>query len=411
MPFVRFVHADPRQQLRLHLTRLGLPDDAVEYAAERVGGHQALVTGAGLDALRAIRRLRDNAQAPGTEEFPYAVLGDRDRAMGTAFLSGRRDQFERLARALLEQGAEASLLGRDITSSLGRLDAFPAPSHIGGVEFAWGTRTFVMGVLNVTPDSFSDGGRFATAEAAIARGQQMAEEGADLIDIGGESTRPGAQDVSEEEEIARVVPVIERLASTLKIPISIDTTKARVAEAAVNAGATLVNDISGFRFDLEMAHTIARLKVAACAMHIQGTPRTMQANPSYFDVVGEIMEALAAAVDHGIRSGIPGENILVDPGIGFGKTAEHNLFVLQNLRQLRGLGQPILVGASRKSFIGKLTGSPAEERLPGTLAAHTAAILNGAELVRAHDVKEAVQAARVADAIVRASEGGFAFRV
>lgn len=411
MPFVRFVHADPRHQIRLHLARLGLPEDAVDYAADRIPGLQALVTGAGMDGVKALRRLRDGVQSPGTEAYPWAVLGDSDRAMGTAYLAGRRDQFERLGRDLLDQGAEAALLGREITASLARLDGVPAPSRIGGVEFAWGSRTFVMGILNVTPDSFADGGRYASLDEAVAHGEQLAADGADILDIGGESTRPGAEEVDEEEEIRRVVPVIERLATRLKIPISIDTTKSQVAVAAVNAGATLVNDISGFKHDLEMAHTVARLGVAACVMHMQGTPRTMQISPSYFDVVGEIMEALAASVDHGVRSGIAGENILVDPGICFGKTVGHNTFLLRNLRQLRGLGQPVLVGASRKSLIGKIAGSEVDERLPGTIAAHTAAILNGADMIRVHDVKEAVQAAKVADAIVRADEGGFAFLV
>jgi dihydropteroate synthase len=215
--------------------------------------------------------------------------------------------------------------------------------------------------------------------------------------------------VSAELEIARVVPVIERLAGSTDVPISVDTAKAAVAEAALRAGASLVNDVSGFRFDPEMAPTIARHGAAACAMHLQGVPRTMQQQPDYGDLVGEVLEYLAASLELAGRSGVAPERILVDPGIGFGKTAGHNLFLLRNLGQLRVLGRPILVGASRKRFIGTLTGREVHDRLAGSLSVHVASVLHGADLVRVHDVAETLAALRVADAVARASEGGRAF--
>jgi dihydropteroate synthase len=285
----------------------------------------------------------------------------------------------------------------------------PPATIIGKRRFEWGSRTFLMGVINVTPDSFSDGGKHATPDTAVAAGERLASDGADLIDIGGESTRPGALPVSVEEELGRVIPVIERLSKRVEVPLSIDTTKAKVAEAAVRAGASLVNDISGLRFDEAMAPTLARLGVAACVMHMQGTPRTMQQAPSYVDLMAEVAESLRGSIELGVKAGMATERIIIDPGIGFGKTAGNNLFLLRHLGQLRSLSRPILIGASRKSFIGKISGRAVGERLPGSLAVLAAAALNGADIVRVHDVAESVVAAKIVDAIARATEGGSAF--
>jgi dihydropteroate synthase len=266
-----------------------------------------------------------------------------------------------------------------------------------------GTRTLVMGVLNTTPDSFYDGGRYAAFERALARAEQMLAEGADILDIGGESTRPGAEPVSEDEELRRTVPVIEAIAARYpQAIISIDTTKSRVAELALQAGACIVNDISGMTFDPRMAEVAARAGALVVLMHIQGTPRTMQLNPRYADVVAEVRDTLAAHARRAQQAGIPRENIWIDPGIGFGKTVEHNLQLLHHLPTLKSLGYPVLIGTSRKSFIGHLLGGlPPEERLEGTLATLALAVAWGADIVRVHDVQAAVRAVRIADALVR----------
>lgn len=260
-------------------------------------------------------------------------------------------------------------------------------------------RTAVMGIVNVTPDSFSDGGRYFDAERAVAHGERMAHEGADLIDIGGESTRPGARPVPAEDEIARVIPVIRGLRRKISLPISIDTMKSKVARAALDEGADVINDISAFGFDAAMASLAAAEKVPVALMHMQGTPRTMQQSPSYGDVVEEVRTYLHSRMQFAVESGVETERIVIDPGIGFGKNLEHNLALLRGLAALTALGRPVLVGTSRKTFLGKLLDAAPEERLEGSLAAAVAAVLAGANIIRVHDVKEAVRAVRIADAL------------
>lgn len=244
----------------------------------------------------------------------------------------------------------------------------------------------IMGILNVTPDSFSDGGLFADPARGVARALQMIEEGADVIDIGGESTRPGAEPVSAEEEIRRVVPVIGTIRKQSEIPISIDTMKSQVAARALEAGATMINDISAGHFDPEMIPLAAKREVPICLMHMQGEPRTMQKNPHYDDVVAEVKTFLRERIEECLEAGITKEKIIIDPGIGFGKRLEDNLRLLKELGQFQDLGCPILIGTSRKSFIGQLTGAKVEERLPGTLASIAIALQNGASIFRVHDV-------------------------
>lgn len=262
-------------------------------------------------------------------------------------------------------------------------------------------RTLVMGILNVTPDSFSDGGHFLDPQEAVLHGVRMTEEGADLLDIGGESTRPGSDPVSLDEELRRVMPVIEGLAQRVKVPLSIDTTKSRVAETALQAGAEMVNDTSGLQDDPPIASVAARHGAAMVLMHRKGTPKDMQADPRYEDLMGEIASFLKGSVQKAKLAGVGEDQIVVDPGIGFGKTLEHNLYVLKHLEELFALEFPILVGPSRKAFLGKILNLPVEQRLEGTAAAVAAAVLNGAAIVRVHDVKEMVRVVRVADAIRR----------
>lgn len=260
-------------------------------------------------------------------------------------------------------------------------------------------RTALMGILNVTPDSFSDGGRYLDPAKAVAYGVELANEGVDIIDIGGESTRPGARPVSAEEEIERVIPVLRGLRRNVSIPLSIDTYKADVARAALDEGADVVNDISALRFDPAMGPLVATEKVPVVLMHMQGTPQTMQGRPHYRDVLEEVKGFLSSRIRFALEVGIGPEQIIIDPGIGFGKNLNHNLTLLRGLSTLSSLGQPILVGPSRKTFIGKILGLGPEDRLEGSLAAAVAAVLDGANMIRLHDVREARRAIRIADAL------------
>ena len=255
-----------------------------------------------------------------------------------------------------------------------------------------------MGVINVTPDSFSDGGRFASNEAAVAHALRMIEEGAGLIDVGGESTRPGAQGVSAEEEIGRVVPVIEALAARTKVPISVDTSKPAVMTAAVRAGASMINDVRALR-EPGAVEAAAKTAAAICLMHMQGEPRTMQADPRYDDVVAEVRDFLRERAHACLASGIAKDRLVLDPGIGFGKRLEHNLALLAGMRALTDLGWPVLIGVSRKSMFGTLLRRAVDQRVAGGVAMATAAVLAGASIVRTHDVAATVDAVKVAVAL------------
>ena len=262
-------------------------------------------------------------------------------------------------------------------------------------------RTHIMGILNLTPDSFSDGGLFTDVDRAVEYALEMEADGADIIDIGGESTRPGAEPVSEAEELARVLPVIERVAAQSLVPISIDTYKAPVAREALAAGASIVNDISGLRFDRDMASVVAEADAGLVIMHIKGEPRNMQKNPFYEDVIGEISSYLTESKHMAFEAGVSEEQIVIDPGIGFGKRVEDNLHIIHELAKFHKLASPILIGPSRKSFIGHVLDLPIDQRLEGTAAAVAISIFNGAHIVRVHDVKEMKRVAMMADAIKR----------
>jgi dihydropteroate synthase len=263
----------------------------------------------------------------------------------------------------------------------------------------------IMGIVNVTPDSFSDGGLYLDASAAIAHGEELAAAGADVLDIGGESTRPGAAEVSVEEELGRTQPVVEALAAAGHV-ISIDTSKVAVAKAALDAGAQIVNDVTGLRGDPDLAGLCAARGCDVVLMHMLGSPRTMQDDPRYDDVVDDVKAFLAERVEHAVGAGIAEERIWIDPGIGFGKTLEHNLEILRRLGELRDLGRPIIVGTSRKRFIGAITGREAEERIGGTVASNVLALLNGADAFRVHDVAEVKEALDVAEALMRRRDWG-----
>lgn len=256
-----------------------------------------------------------------------------------------------------------------------------------------------MGILNITPDSFSDGGLYCDVDAAVAHGLEMIHQGADILDLGGESTRPGSEPVSVEEELQRILPVLLALKQKIDIPISVDTYKSAVAEIALKNGAEIINDISGFHFDKRMPAVVKKYRAAAVLMHIKGAPKTMQLNPHYADLMGEILAYLQTGIDRAEAIGINREQLAIDPGLGFGKKVADNYFIINNLNFFRALSCAILIGPSRKSFLGKLLNLPETERLQGTAAAVAGSILNGANIVRVHDVKQMKQVVLVADAI------------
>jgi dihydropteroate synthase len=274
--------------------------------------------------------------------------------------------------------------------------------------YAWSSRTLLMAVLNVTPDSFSDGGKFFETQRAVERGLELWQAGADILDIGGESTRPGSRPLEEEEELRRVIPVIQRLSPQIDIPISIDTRKARVAERALGEGAEIINDISALRFDPKMVEVVAQSNAYVVLMHMQGEPETMQLEPQYRDLLREIKEFFQERIIFALSQGVARERILLDPGLGFGKSLEkgHNLQLLKNLADFKEFGQPLLVGPSRKAFIGKILDLPPSEREEGTMAAAAVAIMNGANIIRVHEVKRMHRLVRVVDAILHAPPAG-----
>ena len=336
--------------------------------------------------------------------------GDAATAMGTInhsikktdiLIFGTLQQFKNLTSKLKHQYFGLKNIAGRIDEALGDNDRTPKPMKIGGKTFDFNKRTYIMGILNVTPDSFSDGGKYINFNDAVAHGRKMIEDGADIIDVGGESTRPGATPVSAAEEIKRVIPVIKELAKVKGAVISIDTTKSPVAEAAIKAGASMINDVSALRFDKKIAKVAARHNAALVLMHMLGNPRVMQENPVYGDLISDIISCLQNSVSIAIKGGVRQNRIIVDPGFGFGKIVEHNLEILRRLKELKALGSPVMIGTSRKSTIGKVLGLPPDKRLEGTAATVTAAIAGGANFVRVHDVEEMSRVAKMADSIYR----------
>jgi dihydropteroate synthase len=314
-------------------------------------------------------------------------------------LMGTSTQLASLVQKLSYQPFDLPSLGKDLATLL---DSFAPKSRTilraRGHILDLGKRVHIMGILNVTPDSFSDGGAYMRPSEAVEHALAMIEEGADIIDVGGQSSRPGAKPIPVDEERKRAVPVVGELHDAWKGPISIDTCRALVAEEALKAGASLVNDITAFREDPPIGQVVARFDAACVLMHMRGTPDTMQENPEYGDLMGEIALFLRSAVESARAAGIDDDQIVIDPGIGFGKTTEHNLAILRHLPELAVLGKPIMVGPSRKSFIGRVLDLPVDDRLEGTLAAAAYAVAQGARLLRVHEVKPILRAARMVEA-------------
>ena len=335
----------------------------------------------------------------GDVALPRDVVTGKAKKTGCVLIATLA-QLNRLKEKLLLQPFGLNQLSRKIAQVLENYCLNDFKLDLGGYKFNLGKRPLVMGIMNLTPDSFSaDGlyGKDISQIAAVAEG--MVRDGADILDLGGESSRPGAKSVSLKEELKRTIPVIKKIARIISAPISIDTCKPEVAGAALDSGASLVNDISGLR-NPAMAKICSRYQAGIVIMHMKGNPRTMQKNPVYADLMAEIIEYLSRAVEIALAAGLKREKIIIDPGLGFGKTLEHNLQIIKDLRELKVLGAPILVGASRKRFIGEILKVGPEERLAGTVAACVLACANGANIVRVHDVKSVVQALKVTRALL-----------
>lgn len=316
---------------------------------------------------------------------------------------GNMKQIKKLVSKIKRQYNRLSNMGSYIEEILDNLEK-KHEMKIGKKNFEFGKRTYIMGILNVTPDSFYDGGRYNEMEKAIERAKEMEKEGVDIIDIGGESTRPFSKPVDEKEEMKRVIPIIEALKNEVKVPLSIDTYKPRVAEKAIEKGADMLNDVFALRKE-GMVEVAKEYDIPICIMHMRGEPKNMQINPHYEDVVEEIYEFLKERIEFAIRKGIDENKIIIDPGIGFGKRTgkgiEDNCEIIARLRELKSLGRPILIGISRKTFIGNITKTSVEERLEGSLGAEAVAIANGADILRCHDILATKRMAMVVDEIVR----------
>ncbi len=373
-------------------------------AATRWMAEESVLRAVRIEAVsgRAASILKQEAIALGAECAVARSVAAFDDTPQAVVLIATLKQHQVLSRKLTAQPFGLRLLADQVSSALEAYELREAPGlRVGRHHLPLGSRTLVIGIINTTPDSFSGDGLGDNVQAAVDQGKRFADQGADILDVGGQSTRPGSEEVEVEVETARVLPVLDRLAAEVGLPLSVDTSRAAVAAAALDAGAGMINDVCALQGE-GMLGLAAERRAPVCLMHMLGVPRTMQQDPHYDDVVSDIYHFLADRVEACVTAGIPRERVMVDPGIGFGKTVNHNLTILRRLREFRSLGCPVLIGPSRKSTIGKVLGDlPPSDRLEGTAATCACAIMNGADLIRVHDVKEMVRVARMTDAILR----------
>jgi len=393
---VRVISLGDYPSARSEMARIGVHEAGIRIMEKRAIFYSIKLENVKSQAANIIKQEMLSSGGEAAVSWDVMNLSGRN---SDVLLLGTEKQLEELTFKLSRQPFGLPLLGQEIKRALSNYQKRDFKLVFKGHTLQLGKRALIMGVLNVTPDSFYDGGRYDNFNKAVEHGFQMVEQGADIIDIGGESSRPGAKPVEEKEELERVIPVIKKLASRVKVPISIDTYKSRVAKKAIDAGATMVNDISALRMDEAMANIVRSSKVPVCLMHMQGTSRNMQKNPKYKDVVSEIFTFFRERIDFCEQAGIEVEKTIVDPGIGFGKTVLHNLEILRNLDQFKSLGRPIMIGVSRKSFIGKVLQVEPEERLEGSLASAMWCMIKGASILRVHDVKETKKAVKMLEAI------------
>lgn len=395
---VRVIYIRDIEEAKARIRAIGADEYSVPLMAKKAVHKVLLIED--IDN-RAANFLKQDMLSIGGETAVSRDVGALKKGRSSALVMGTLRQLETLAGKISKQPFGLSDIAAQMNFLLLREEESSFKLKCGPRTLLLGRAPVVMGVLNVTPDSFSDGGRYVFTDTAVERALKMAEEGAGIIDIGGESTRPGSDKVTASEERRRVVPVIKKLARTLKVPISIDTYKPETARAALDAGAGIINDITAMRYaGGRMAGVAAEYGVPAVLMHMQGVPKTMQKNPDYGDVVEDIIRFLRQRMDFAAEKGVKPERLLIDPGIGFGKTLGHNLEILKRMKEFTALGRPVVAGTSRKSFIGKALGiEDPRGRLAGSLSSALWCALNGAAVIRAHDVRETVEALRMAGAI------------
>lgn len=378
------------------LSALAVHKDGIDIMAPKALTRVIKVSGADSAALNILKQ--EMLSVGGDCAVPWDAFIKRKKD-ASALIIGSVAQIGRLCEKLKKQPLGLSVLAEKIRALEAAYEKKDFILRAGKYKIDLGKRAHIMGIVNVTPDSFSDGGMFFDREYAVGHALRMESQGADMIDVGGESTRPGAKPVSVKEECRRVIPVIKALAKRLRVPVSVDTSKSEVARRALDAGAVIINDVTGLKRDRRIAKLAAGYKAAVVLMHMKGTPRTMQKDPRYGDLMAEVMAGLRQSIKVATDAGISDDRIVVDPGIGFGKNAGHNLEILKRLPELRSLGYPVMVGPSRKSFIGKITGATESGRAFGTAAAVAIAVANGADIVRVHDVREMRQVVQITEAV------------
>jgi len=394
---VRVLSLKNKRDIQEELEKIGVSQEGKEILSPKANLHLIKIEGLSSRAANLLKQemLSVSADAAIRKEVASFTVSESD-----ILLMGTETHYKKVIPRLRRQPFNLSRLSHQLEQILKNIKREEFVLSLGNKKLDLTKKVVIMGILNLTPDSFYDKGRYSQKEKALARVEEMIYQGADLVDIGGESTRPGATKISIGEELRRVIPVIDKIKDLFEISVSIDTYKARVAQEAIKAGADMINDISGLRFDPEMRQIVAEYKVPLVVMHIKGTPRDMQDNPRYDSLMGEIISYLAESIRIAKEAGIDEEKIIIDPGIGFGKTVKHNLEIIRKLSELKSLGRPILIGVSRKSFIGNILNLPLEERLEGSLAATCLAVSQGARIVRTHDVKETRRAVDLTQAIL-----------
>ena len=398
MKRVRLLHFGKPDEAIQEMQRIGVDSIGIESMREKIFHLNLKIEG--IDCRLANLLKQEMVLLGGDVAMDKRII-DCSIAASDLILMGTQNQIKALIDRLEDRFNGFQGVAPRIRECLKNLESPPHTIRCKKTVFHLDERTHLMGILNVTPDSFSDGEMFFAPDRAISHGIELASQGADIIDIGGESTRPGAKPLPRDEELRRVIPVIEGLSAKVDVPISIDTYKSFMAEKAIEAGAQMINDISGLHFDPKMADVAARYEVPIVLMHIKGTPEVMQLDVHYDCLLTEIMEYLEESIEVAEGAGVDANQIIIDPGIGFGKSAEDNLRIIYHLAELKSLGKPIMLGTSRKSFIGKILNAEVDQRVEGTLASISAAIMNGANILRVHDVGPARKATQIVDAILR----------
>jgi len=393
----RILSLKNKMDIQEELDKIGVSQEGKKILSQKAHLYLIKIEGLSSQAVNLLKQemLSVSADAAIRKEVASFTVPESD-----ILLMGTEAHYKKVIPRLRRQPFNLSHLSHQLEQVLRNIKREKFVLSLGSKKLDLTKKVVIMGVLNLTPDSFYDKGRYSQKEKALARVEEMIYQGADLVDVGGESTRPRATRVSVEEELRRVIPAIDRIKGLFQVPVSIDTYKARVAQKAIEAGADMVNDISGLKFDPEMKQVVAEYKVPLVVMHIKGTPRDMQDNPHYGSLMGEIVSYLAESIRIAREAGIDEEKIVIDPGIGFGKTVKHNLEIIKKLSELKSLGRPILIGVSRKSFIGNILNLPLRERLEGSLAATCLAVSQGARIVRTHDVKETRRVVDLTQAIL-----------